>query len=64
MLQCRQVFKDSFVFSVIVPLSASEWHLYASKWLSPVWWAKFKVKSNAAEMGDIQEEFSLLQKLS
>lgn len=53
-----------FLFSVIVPLSANELHLYAFKWLFSVWWAKFKGKSNDNEMGEIQEKFSLLKNVS
>lgn len=64
MLQFKQVFKDGFVFSLIVPLSARELHLHPFKLLFPVWWTKFKVKSSDNEMGDTQGKFSLVEKVS
>lgn len=52
------------MFSVIVTLGASELHLHPFKLVFRVWWAKFKLKPNDTEMGDIQEKFCLLQKVS
>lgn len=47
------------MFSLVVPLSASELHPF--KLPFPVCWAKFKVKSNDTEMGDIHHTVRLWQ---